>query len=85
MLRQNSEKQNGRSCFGHYLQSGFNWLVGMEQQCLCIIISIMFLNNKLSDCFLSLLMWPVRLCGMTVTKLRENPSVILWEAQDGLV
>lgn len=84
-LRQNSsEKQNGRSCFRHYLQSGFNWLVGMEKQCLCIIISIMFLN-KLSDHFLSLFMRPIWLCGMTVTKLRENPSVILLGTQDGLI
>lgn len=61
-LRQNSsKKQNGRSCFGHYSQSGFNWLARMEKWCLRIIISVVFLNSKLSDYFFfpPLLMWPM--------------------------
>lgn len=41
---------------------GFNWLAEMEKQCVCIIVSIAFLNNTLSDYFffLNLLVW----CGL---------------------
>lgn len=56
---------------------------GMEKWCLCIIISIAFLNNKLSDYFFFFFAYVAY--GMTVTMLREDPSVILWETQDGLV
>lgn len=64
---------------------GFNWLAEMEKQCVCIIVSIAFLNNTLSDYFFFL----IYLCGVAygviVIMLREDPSVILWETQDGLI
>lgn len=55
-----SKKENGRRHFGQCSESGFNWLAGMEKWCLYIIISIVFLNNKLGVAFFfSLFIWPV--------------------------